>query len=65
MNKYVVNMDGNILEVLASNERELNSFLFSIFDVYRLAIIKVIENYNSNAYPSVCNVVKSVPTIIK
>lgn len=64
MNKYLVNMDGNIIEVISKNERELDSFLFSLFDFSRLRIIQVEDNYSSETYPTIEKVVSTIPTII-
>lgn len=65
MNMYVVNMDGNILEVLAKNENELKNFLFSVFDLYSIEVLSVSEGNYKNDYPEIRSVIKTIPTIVK
>ena len=64
MKKFVVNMDGNILEVVAGDSKELHNFLFSIFDLYSLDIVSEQSSKYNYEYPVIERVVSSIPTVI-
>lgn len=62
--KYVVNMDGNVLEVVARNSKELYNFLFSMFDLYSLEIVSESDSMGCYDYPTIERVVKTIPTVV-
>lgn len=64
MKRYVVNMDGNVLEVVARNSKELYNFLFSMFDLYSLDIVSETDSMGCYDYPTIERVVKTIPTVV-